>query len=352
MRGLPSLDKGAGLKSHGRNPVPQGCAGSNPAPRIVLVRRSVTGMHFISMGDLTPEEIEALLEEATKLKAERAFQKLRDDLKGRILGLIFEKPSTRTRVSFEVAMLELGGHALYLNWNDLQLGRGERIKDTARVLSAYLSAVMIRAFKHETVVEFAAHASIPVINGLTNLEHPCQTLADLLTIKERKGRLSGLTLAWIGDGNNVCNSLLLGAASVGMNICVACPKGYEPPIIILKQAKALAEKSGTEIKIVKEPVEAAADADVLYTDVWVSMGDEAEREPRLKAFRRYQINERLLGVAKGDAIVMHCMPAHVGEEITEDVIESTHSAVYEQAENRLHAQKALLLKLLASRDKY
>jgi len=307
----------------------------------------VWGMHLISMSDLTLEEIEALIEDAGRLKAERGSQRLRDDLKGKVLGLIFEKPSTRTRVSFEVAMLELGGHAIYLNWNDLQLGRGERIKDTARVLSSYLSAVMIRAFRHETVVEFAAHASIPVINGLTNLEHPCQTLADLLTIKERKGQLSGLKLAWIGDGNNVCNSLLLGAATVGMSVSVACPEGYEPPASILERARALAEKRGAEIKIVREPADAAKDADVLYTDVWVSMGDEAERERRLKAFQRYQINERLLGIAKSDAIVMHCMPANVGEEITEEVMEGEHSAIYEQAENRLHAQKALLLKLLS-----
>jgi ornithine carbamoyltransferase len=266
------------------------------------------------------------------------------DLAGKTLALIFEKPSTRTRISFEVAMRELGGNVLSLNWKELQLGRGERIQETAKVLSSYVDAVMIRAYQHATVEEFAAHASIPVVNGLTDLEHPCQILADLMTIQEHKRQLKGVRFAWIGDGNNVCNSLIGGAALTGMSMRVACPRGYEPAQTIVHRATEM----GCELLITANPVEAARDADVLYTDVWVSMGDEAEREQRLRDLHGYQVNETLVRHAKADAIILHCMPVHVGEEMTEAVLNSPQSAIFEQAENRLHAQKALLMHLFAS----
>ena len=297
-------------------------------------------MDFISIFDLSSAEIEALIEKANALKRERrGGLKARKDCEGKTLALIFEKPSTRTRVSFEVAMLELGGHVIRLNRNELQLGRGERIEETAKVLSSYVDAVMIRAYRHATVAEFARYASIPVINGLTDFEHPCQILADLQTIQEYKQNLKGLTVAWFGDGNNVCNSLIGGAALTGMNIRVACPKGYEPGEQIVERARDM----GCEVLITANPVEAAADADVLYTDVWVSMGEEDEREQRMKDLKDYQVNEDIVSRAKDDAIIMHCMPVHIGEEMTETVLKSDNSVIFEQAENRLHAQKALLL---------
>jgi len=268
---------------------------------------------------------------------------VRTDLEGKTLALIFEKPSTRTRVSFEVAMRELGGNVLSLNWNELQLGRGEQVQETAKVLSSYVDAVMIRAYRHATVEEFAHHALIPVINGLTDLEHPCQTLADLMTIQEYKRQLAGVNVAWFGDGNNVCNSLIGGAALTSMNLRVACPKGYEPDGGMIERAKNM----GCEVLITANAEEAASDADVLYTDVWVSMGDEAEREQRMKDLQIYQLNEDLVKRAKDDAIIMHCMPVHIGEEMTEAVLNSANSVIFEQAENRLHAQKALLLHLLS-----
>jgi ornithine carbamoyltransferase len=296
-------------------------------------------MNLISIFDLSHAEIEAIIEKGEELKREPKGARTRDDLKGKTLALIFEKPSTRTRVSFEVAMRELGGNVINLNRNELQLGRGERIKETARVLSSYVDAVMIRAYRHDTVAEFAQYASIPVINGLTDFEHPCQILADLMTIKEYKGRLADVKIAWIGDGNNVCNSLIGGAAIMGMNISVACPKGYEPATEIVEKAKNL----GCDVVITENAEEAAADADVLYTDVWVSMGDEDDSERIKNDLKIYQINEDLVRVAKADVIVMHCMPVHIGEEITEGVMNSANSVIFEQAENRLHAQKALLL---------
>jgi ornithine carbamoyltransferase len=299
-------------------------------------------MNLISISDLSHAEIEAILERAETLKSERKVgAKARTDLQGKTLALIFEKPSTRTRVSFEVAMLELGGNVLSLSRNELQLGRGERIQETAKVISSYVDAIVIRAYRHETVVEFAHSASIPVINGLTDLEHPCQILADLLTIKEYRGRLSDVNIGWIGDGNNVCNSLIGGAAIMGMNISVACPKGYEPDAEIVERAKGW----DCEVTITEDVEEAAADADVLYTDVWVSMGDEDESTRRKRDLKQYQINEALLRRAKEEVIVMHCMPVHLNEEITEEVMNSAHSVIFEQAENRLHAQKALLLHL-------
>ncbi len=300
-------------------------------------------MDLISVFDLSRVEIEAILNTAEGLRTERKEGKRTSNaLEGKSLALIFEKPSTRTRVSFEVAMLELGGNVISLNRNELQLGRGERIRETAKVFSSYVDAVMIRAFQHSTIQEFARYASIPVINGLSDLEHPCQTLADLMTIKSYKNSLTGVKVAWIGDGNNVCNSLIGGCAITGMAISVACPRGYEPDAKIVKRAAEL----GCEVNITEDAKEAATDADVLSTDVWVSMGDEDETKSRKNAFKKYQINEDLIRDAKEDVIVMHCMPVHVGEEMTEEVINSNKAVIFEQAENRLHAQKALILTLL------
>ncbi|MEM0088301.1 MAG: ornithine carbamoyltransferase [Archaeoglobaceae archaeon] len=295
---------------------------------------------LVSISDLSPDEILSILELAERVKEDRKKGVFKELLKNKTLAMIFELPSTRTRVSFEVAMLELGGNALYLNWNDLQLGRGEPIKDTARVMSRYVHAVMMRVRRHETIEEFARFSSIPVINGLSNLEHPCQIIADLLTIKEKKG-LKGIKIAWVGDGNNVCNSLILASTMLGIEISVACPEGFEPNPEIIRKAKSFGE-----VKILRDPKDAVKDADVIYTDVWASMGQEAEREKRLKVFKKYQVNEELVSIAK-DAIVMHCLPAHRGEEITDEVIESERSVVFDQAENRLHAQKAILLKLIS-----
>jgi len=298
--------------------------------------------HLISIADLTPKELEEILNLAEKLKEERYKGRVTDYLKNKSLAMIFELPSTRTRISFEVAMTDLGGHALYLNWNDLQLGRGEPIKDTARVLSRYVHAVMMRVRKHDTIVEFAKYSTVPVINGLSNLEHPCQVIADLLTIKEFKGDLKHVKLAWIGDGNNVCNSLILASALTGMKMVVCTPKGYEPDKNIVEKALEM----GANLEFESDPEKAVEDADVIYTDVWVSMGQEKERRKRLKAFADYQVTQKLVDSAKANVVVMHCLPAHRGEEITEEVLEGEHSIVFDQAENRLHAQKAILLKLI------
>ena len=300
------------------------------------------GRHLLSPQDLSPEEIIAVLDKADELKRKLRRGEPHDLLKGKTLGMIFAKPSTRTRVSFETAMTQLGGHAIYMGMGDLQLGRGETIADTARTLSRYVDAVMARLFKHEDIVELARNSSVPVVNGLTDLLHPCQTLADLQTIREKKGRLKGLKLAWVGDGNNVCNSLLLGCTLVGMNISAACPKGYEPSAEIVEQARKNAKRSGAKLEIINDPKKAVAGADVIYTDVFVSMGQEAEREQRMKDFKGYQVNADLLKHAKKDVIFMHCLPAHRGEEVAVEVIDGPHSVVFDQAENRLHAQKAVL----------
>jgi len=264
-------------------------------------------------------------------------------LRGKSLGMIFEKASTRTRVSFEVGMTDFGGHALFLNPADLQLGRGEAIKDTARTLARYTDAVMIRAYSHATVEEFARYSTVPVVNGLSDRLHPCQVLSDIMTLNERFGDLQDLKLAWVGDGNNVCNTWLLSAAMTGMEIVVASPPRYRPRDAVVDQARA----AGGRITIVADPAEAVRDADVLYTDIWVSMGDEKERAERMQALRDYTVDSRLLARAPPDALVMHCLPAHRGEEITDEVIDGPQSIVWDQAENRLHAQKALLLRLIA-----
>jgi ornithine carbamoyltransferase len=299
-------------------------------------------MHLISIADLSVDDIDELLSLAEDLKKKRKEGATTDYLKNKSLAMIFEKSSTRTRVSFEAGMTDLGGHALYLDPATTQLGRGETVGDTARILSRYVHGIMIRARSHATVLELAKNASVPVINGLDDVEHPCQALADLMTIKERKGHFKGLKFAWIGDGNNVCNSLILATAMTGMKMAVACPPGYEPDEAVVAKAKAM----GGSVEVMRDPGEAARGADVLYTDVWVSMGDEAEKEKRLGDLRGYQINMRLVELADKGCIVMHCLPAHRGEEITDEVINCANSAIFDQAENRLHAQKALLIKLI------
>jgi ornithine carbamoyltransferase len=298
--------------------------------------------NLLSISDLSLDEINELLDVADDLKVKRSKGKIVEMLKHKSLGMIFEKSSTRTRISFEVAMAELGGHALFLSYRELQLGRGETVGDTAQVISRYVSCIMARVVSHSTLEELAEYATVPVINALSDLEHPCQLLADLQTIREYKGRLKGLKFAWIGDGNNVCNSAILAAAITGMKMSVACPEGYEPDPDVVAKARGI----GGSVEVVTAAKEAAMDADVLYTDVWVSMGDEDEREQRLRELGPYQINDALMNVARDDCMVMHCLPAHRGEEITSEVLTGTHSAVLDQAENRLHAQKALLIKLL------
>ncbi len=299
--------------------------------------------HLLSLTDLSNDDIISLLDTASDMKGKRTRGKASNSLKNKTLAMLFEKSSTRTRISFEVAMTELGGHAIYLNYKDMQIGRGESIADTARVMSRYVHAIMGRVYKHETLTELAKYASVPIINGLSDLEHPCQLLADLLTIREYKGKFKGLNFSWIGDGNNVCNSAILACALTGMKITVACPEGYEPNYDIVSKAKEL----GAVVNIIRDPMKAAKNADILSTDVWVSMGDEEEYDQRLCDFKPYQINSKLLEQAKHDVMVLHCLPAHRGEEITADVVDGPNSAVFDQAENRLHVQKALLLKLLS-----
>jgi len=299
--------------------------------------------HLLSLADLTYSDIINLLDCASHLKEKRTRGKSSEDLKNKTLAMLFEKSSTRTRLSFEAGMTELGGHAIYLNYKDVQLGRGESVADTARVMSRYVHAIMARVNKHETLIQLSENGTVPIINGLSDLEHPCQLLADLLTIREYKGKFKDLNFAWIGDGNNVCNSAMLACALTGMKMNVACPQGYEPNAEILTKSREL----GGMINVVTDPIKAAKNADILSTDVWVSMGDEEEYDRRLCDFKPYQINSKLLEQAKHDVMVLHCLPAHRGEEITAEVVDGPNSAVFDQAENRLHAQKALLLKLLS-----
>lgn len=301
--------------------------------------------HLLSVLDLGMD-IKSVLDLGLQIKDPKNSAKYNNILNNKSMAMIFEKSSTRTRVSFEVAMTQLGGHSLFLSPKDLQLARGETVADTARVLSRYVDIIMYRANEHKIMQELAAHADVPVINALDNKEHPCQIVADLLTIIELKNTLKGINFAYVGDGNNVCNSLLVGAAMVGMNMTAGCPEGYLPDSEIQRKAQELAIKNNCLSRITTDPEDAVKDCDVIYTDVWVSMGDEDEHLKRQEIFKPYQINKNLLSKAKPDCIVMHCLPAHRGQEITDEVIDSAQSVVFDQAENRLHAQKAIILYLL------
>ncbi|HLE53784.1 MAG TPA: ornithine carbamoyltransferase [Thermoplasmata archaeon] len=302
---------------------------------------------LLSMLDVE-KDLVGILELAKNLKNRTKAGEPYEPLRGKSLAMIFEKSSTRTRVSFEVGMTQLGGHALFLSPNDLQLGRGETIADTARVLSRYVDGIMYRAYKNENVRELARHATVPVINGLDDKEHPCQIITDLLTAQEHKGEIKGRKLAYVGDGNNVCNSLLLGCAILGMHMAAGVPEGYEPDPHLLGEAQRIAGETGARIDVVHDPIAAVKHADIVYTDVWVSMGMEKETEERERIFLPYQVNDALLAAARRDVSVMHCLPAHRGLEITDEVVDGPHSIVFDQAENRLHAQKAILVRLLAN----
>jgi len=303
----------------------------------IIMKKDLT-----KMLDLTKPEILSILELADNLKSQQKKGVTHQPLKGKTLAMIFQKASTRTRVSFETGMYQLGGQALFLSASDLQMGRGEPIEDTARVLSRYVDGIMIRTFAQKDVEDLAKWASIPVINGLTDYDHPCQILADLMTIREHKGKLEGLKIAYIGDGNNVCNSLAVGGLTCGMKVSVAVPKGHEPHQDVLDFAK----NYGDAFALVQDPVEAAASADVLVTDVWASMGQEGEAKERQKIFANYQINAALMSHANKDAIVLHCLPAHRGEEITAEILEAHANVIFDEAENRLHAQKAVMQLLM------
>lgn len=302
--------------------------------------------HLISIYDLTLQEVEEIFNLAEKLKRQVKEGVQHHILHGKSLGMIFTKSSTRTRVSFEVGMYQLGGYPLFLSSNDIQLGRGETIYDTAQVLSRYINGIMIRTFKHSDAEELAKYGSIPVINGLTDLMHPCQILADLFTVYEQKGTLKGLKLAYIGDGNNIANSLLHGCAKVGMDVAVAAPKGYECDGNIVCEAQQNAKSSGSQIILTEDPVEAIQNADVVYTDTWISMGQEAEKAERIKTFTPYQVNADLFSKAKDDAIFLHCLPAYRGLEVTDEVIDGPQSVIFDEAENRLHVQKAIMAILM------
>jgi len=307
----------------------------------------VRGRDFLTMSEYSSKDIWRILKVSKQLKKEASTGRFRPLLKNKSLGMIFQKPSTRTRVSFEVAMRQLGGSALYLSWNELQLGRGETVADTARVLARYVDGIMARVFAHSDLEELAKNADVPVINGLSDLCHPVQTLADLLTIWEKKGELRGLKLTYIGDGNNVCNSLLLGCAKMGVNISVACPESYKPDERFIRWAEEESRLSRVTVEILSEPEQAVRDADIIYTDVVVSMGQEAERAERMKVFLpKYRVTEDLFERASKDAIFMHDLPAHRGEEVTNEVMDGRRSVVWDQAENRLHATKGLLSLLI------
>jgi ornithine carbamoyltransferase len=302
---------------------------------------------FISIFDLTQNDVENIFILSSRLKRQLKKGIPHPILRGKTLGMIFSKSSTRTRVSFEVGMYQLGGYPLFLNSSDIQLGRGETVHDTAKVLSRYLDGIMIRTFDHNDVVELDKYGTIPIINGLTDLMHPCQILTDLFTVYEVKGALKGLKLAYVGDGNNVANSLLHGCAKVGMDISVASPEGYECNGTIVEEAKHDAKKSGSKILLTADPEEAVKNADVIYTDTWVSMGQESEKEERIKTFLPYQVNQKLFSLAKDDAVFLHCLPAYRDLEVTEDIIDGPHSLVFDEAENRLHVQKAIMAILLS-----
>jgi ornithine carbamoyltransferase len=302
---------------------------------------NLVGRHLISCHDLTPAETEFLLKLGLRMKAHPG--RYRTALEGKALAMLFEKPSLRTRVTFELGIGQLGGRAVYLGPQEVSLGKREAVKDVARNLSRWVDAVMARVFSHQTVVELAGHAAVPVINGLSNFEHPCQALGDYLTLLEHRGKLAGATLAWVGDGNNVAHSLIYGAARLGVRMRVATPPGYEPDRSVVADAR----REGGEIRLTHDPLEAVVGADAVYTDVWTSMGQEDEAETRQRIFRRYQVNRELMRRAGPQAVFMHCLPAHRGQEVTDEVMDSPASIVYDQAENRLHIQKAILLALLS-----
>ena len=306
--------------------------------------KKLNSKDLISISLLSIDEVNLIIEESDKMKK---GPRNSEALKGKTLAMIFEKSSTRTRVSFETGMYQLGGLGMYFSSSDLHIGRGETIHDTAKVLSRYVDGIMARTFSYQTILDLAKYASVPVINGLTDFDHPCQVLADLFTIYEKKGSLKGLTLTYLGDGNNVLHSLIQGCVKVGMNITYASPGGYKPLESVVDEAKETAKETGSVITASDDPVEAVKNADVLYTDVWVSMGQEDEKDKRLKDLKRYQLNKELISKSKEDVLVMHCLPAHRGEEITDEVIDGPNSIVFDEAENRLHTQKAIM-KLLIS----
>jgi len=303
---------------------------------------NMKGKNLVSIDDLSREEVRQILNTAEMLKIKHYSNNKQAVLAGKVLGMIFQKPSLRTRVSFESGMIQLGGQAIYLGPDDIKLGQREATKDIAMVLSRYVSGIMARTFSHQVILDLAKYATVPVINGLSDLLHPCQALGDLLTIKEKKGHLDHLKMAFIGDGNNVFNSLTFGAVKVGMNISIAAPEGYEPDPDIINKAEKDARKINCKIEITNNPLEAVKEADVIYTDVWTSMGFEKEKEIRKKAFLPFQVNQELVKHAKEDVIILHCLPAHRGEEITDEVIDSEKSVVVDQAENRMHAQNSVL----------
>lgn len=307
---------------------------------------NLKGKSLLSLKDFNREELEEFLLQGEKLKIEHYAGKDEPLLKGKTVIVLFEKPSTRTRISFAVAIHELGAMPLVLETTNMQLMRGETVPDTARVMGRYVHGIVARVFAQKTLEELAAYSGVPVVNALSDFSHPCQALGDFLTIKEKKGRLEGLKLAYLGDGNNVAHSLLFGGSILGVNVTVASPKGFEPMKEVVDKAKEFASESGAKIEITNDPVDAAKDADVLYTDVWASMGKEEEHDKRVAVMKPYQINETILTHAKKDVIVMHCLPAHRGEEITDEVLDGPHSVVFDQAENRLHIQKAILSLLI------
>ncbi len=307
------------------------------------------GKDFVTGLEADALDLDELLALSLQLKEEQKKGVETQPLKNMSIAVIFEKPSTRTRVSFEVGLAQMGAHPVVLSGRDMQLGRGETIEDTGRVLARYCDAIVIRTFAQDKLEALAQAAAVPVVNALSDLYHPCQALADMLTIRERRGGLAGLKLAYFGDGNNVCHSLLIAAATAGMNMTVACPDGYQPDPKVIAIANRLAEESGAEIAVTEDASAAADKADALYTDVWVSMGQEAEKDARLTALSPYRIDEAILATAKADALVMHCLPAHRGEEITGAVLDGPNSVIFDQAENRLHAQKALMVTLMEQR---
>lgn len=300
------------------------------------------GKDFLALVDYTAEEIEYLIHYSIELKRKQKAREPHAVLAGKTLGMIFEKSSTRTRVSFEVGMYQLGGQALFLSKNDLQLGRGETVWDTAQTLSRYLDGIMIRTYEHRKVIDLARGATVPVINGLTDHAHPCQVMADYQTVLEKKGRLKGIKVAYIGDGNNMVHSLMMGASKLGMDFAIASPEGYEAGKEVIRQSKENAAETGGSLLVTRDPREAIENADIIYTDVWASMGQEDEQKEREIAFKNFQVNEALVKYAKQDYLFMHCLPAHRGEEVSEGVIDGAHSIIFDQAENRLHAQKAIM----------